>query len=209
MSKTSFGMTKSIAYLSTRSRAFRSAALALGLLAFVTPMSQPAQAESIATEARVIDEPAYGFALRVPANWDFVRSAEGGIDYWTLRNRAWRGDAVPDALVEVVVSVLERTAGKDPVEEFRDFAHAFADEKLSSGSATEFGPHRMGNMSGFAARASGRIGAKANIPASAVILLFEVGDRHVLTWAIAPAPSAVLLDAVGQPGAIFGPSPGR
>jgi len=202
-------MTKAIAYLSTRSRGFRSAALALGLLAFATPVLPPAQAESIAAEERLVDEPAYGFALRVPTNWDFVRSAEGGIAYWTLRNRAWRGDAVPDALVEVVVSVLERTAGRDPVEEFRDFVQAFADQKLSSGSATELGPQRMGSMLGFAARASGRIGANASVPASAVILLFEVGDRHVLTWAIAPATSAALLDAVGQPRAIFGPSPGR
>lgn len=163
------------------------------------------------TEERVVEEPAFGFALRVPANWDFTRSNDRGIDTWTLRNRAWRDGGAPEGLIEVVVSVLERSADKDPVEEFRDFAQAFADEKLSGGKATEFGPQRMGAMSGFAARATGRFrfGDAPAVEANAVLLLFEVGNRHVLTWAIAPAASAALLDSVGQPGAIYGPSPAR
>lgn len=165
--------------------------------------SAPAALAKRSDVPRTMEEPALGFALRVPAGWDLERRETPGQTVWRIENPVRVG---PD-LLTVVVALVERTPGKDAVESLQELAREWA-TKLKDGKVTEFGPFRMGAMAGLSVRLSGvqEESDVAPVAVSAIGLQFEAGERRLMVVAIAPAASAALLDAIGQPGAILGPS---
>jgi len=151
---------------------------------------------------RIIDEPALGFTLRIPAGWDFERRETNGKTVWVLDN----SDRSGASLLQVVVAVLEQE-GKGPMEALQETARAWA-ENLTDGKVSEFGPFRMGDMSGLSTRLTGfqKFGDAPPIAVSILGLQFDLNSARLGAVAIAPAAAAGLLDTFGQPGSIFGPS---
>lgn len=155
---------------------------------------------------QIVDEPEWGFVLRIPDGWNYERSDENGAKTWKLRNRKWVAGDVPDDLLSLTITTTDRTRGRDFEEEFRDYAQTFAKKLLSDGSVTSFGPTRMGALSGFIATAAGSIeqqGSKVDV--SAVIILLETDTSHEIVSAIAPATSVHALEPIGKAGGMFGP----
>lgn len=174
------------------------------------PTSKPAanDAPASAGDDQIVDEPKWGFALRVPDGWKYERSNDGGIQTWKLRNRQWIAGQVPDDLLQVTVTVIDRTPGRDPEQEFRDYAKSFAEKLLNGGRVTHFAPTRMGALSGFAARATGSIARQngSQLAVGAVVILLEAANSHVIASAVAPSAAESALDRIGAANGMFGPS---
>jgi hypothetical protein len=158
--------------------------------------------------AQTVDEPGLGFTLLVPQGWQFHHEAATDGETWSLRNDAWLRGEVPEEILSLTVSVIERTQGRDVEKEFRDFASSFAQKLLNGGRVESLGPRPFGSLSGFTAELSGTLQRQSApaVPVRARLVLAESGNRHVLASAIAPARLASLLQPIGEPGGLFGPS---
>ena len=93
------------------------------------------------------------------------------------------------------------------MEALQETARAWA-ENLTDGKVSEFGPFRMGGMSGLSTRLTGlhKFGDAPPIAVNILGLQFELSNARLGAIAIAPAAAAGLLDTFGQSGNIFGPS---
>jgi hypothetical protein len=160
-----------------------------------------------AARAQTFEEPELSFVLRTPPGWSGTRKAEGGVTTWSLRNPAKASALGPNDLIAVTVSALPRTPGRDPEEEFRGFVANLAKKVLHDGTVEDFRAATFGARDGFAASARGRIDMGAGLrPASARVLLMEVGDTHVLVSGISHGRGGAALADLGTPGGIFAPA---
>lgn len=156
--------------------------------------------------AQTFEEPELSFVLRTPPGWTGTRKAEGAMTTWSLRNPAKAAALGANDLIAVTVSALPRTPGRDPEEEFRGFAANLAKKVLHDGTVDDFRAATFGERDGFAAWARGRIDMGAGLrPATARVLLMEVGGTHVLVSGIGHGRGGAALANLGTPGGIFEP----
>jgi len=162
---------------------------------------------SAAANGRTIDEPQLGFALRVPEGWDFNQSDEDGIKTWKLRNKDWNNGKIPADVLSATITAIARNPGSNPEQEFREFAHDYAEKLLHGGRVASFAPHSMGGLGGFIAHATGTLvqNEGPQLAVEAVVILVEPPGQYVIASAIAPSASAAALAAFGAPGGVFGP----
>ena len=160
--------------------------------------------------AQTFDEPQFAFALRTPSGFTGAKSVEGGVSTWKLRNNKSEAALDENELVSVTVSALARTPGRDPQEEFRNYASTYASQILHGGVVEDLRSARFAGRDGFSAVARGSLNLGAGKrPAVARILLMEVDGNHVLASAIALGSGDKAYAEVGTPNGIFAPIEAR
>lgn len=161
----------------------------------------------LCARAQTFEEPRFAFVLRTPPGFTGSKSVEGGVSTWKLRSDKSGAALGENELVSVTVSALPRTAGRDPQEEFRGYADAFASQILHGGAVDDFRSARFAGHEGFVAGARGSLDLGAGKrPAVARLLLMEVDNNHVIVSAIALGGGDKAYAEVGTPNGIFAPA---
>lgn len=157
--------------------------------------------------AQTFEEPRFAFVLRTPPGFTGVKSIEGALSTWKLRNSKVGAELGDNELVSVTISALPRSPDRDPEEEFRDYVGAFASQILNGGAVEAVTPRQFAGRPGFLATARGAFDTgSGKRSALARILLMEVDDHHVLASAIALGSGDAAFAAFGTADGLFAPT---